>query len=107
MSDRESECALPDGARPLPPSFGVSFDLIVFDAVEPLTPESIQQRFSEAEARFAVGDAEFPEANPATPRLQAFLTDLEARWPDLDSREPAGRKARGRAASSWTTDRSC
>lgn len=85
MSDRESECALPDGARPLPASFGVSFDLIVFDAVEPLTPESIQQRFSEAEARFAVGDAEFPEANPATPRLQAFLTDLEARWPDLDS----------------------
>jgi len=51
----------------------VSFDLIVFDAEEPLTPEAIQQRFSEAEERFAADDAEFPEASPATPRLQALV----------------------------------
>jgi len=86
---------------------GVSFDLIVFDAEEPLTPESIQQRFSETEARFAADDAEFPEANPATPRLQAFLTDLEAGGRTSTRRVPTGRIARGRAASSWTTDRSC
>jgi len=62
----------------------VSFDLIVFDAEEPLTPEAIQQRFSEAEERFAADDAEFPEPSPPTTRLQSFLTDLEAKWPDLD-----------------------
>ena len=63
----------------------MSFDLIVFDAEDPLTPESIQERFSDAEKRFAANDAELPQARPPTPRLQAFLTDLEGRWPDLDS----------------------
>ncbi len=63
----------------------MSFDLIVFHAEEPLTPEAIMERFSEVEERLAADDAEFPQPSPPTPRLQAFLTDLEARWPDLDS----------------------
>ncbi len=84
----------------------MSFDLIVFDAEDPLTPESIQERFSDAEKRFAANDAELPQAGPPTPRLQAFLTDLEGRWPDLDSPR-ASWKDSPWASGSYVDDGSC
>lgn len=34
----------------------MSFDLIVFDTEEPLTPEAIEQRFDEAEERFTTDE---------------------------------------------------